>query len=145
MRPGSIARHTAGVATEGLLILATVLALAFAATLVLRGEPGGATDAFAGRNSGVLTIPNGSFGGTTVADANPGVEGTWVMAECFQNGVVVYRQYVKVDPATRQAVLTLGPTPSWTSGPATCRGEEGTWFKGSRWRVVATTTFEAAG
>ena len=145
MRPTSIARRTAGVAVEGLLILAIVVALAFAATLASRGEPGGAADAFAGRNNGVLTIPDGTFGGTTTATANPGVEGTWVFAECSQNGAVVYRQYVKVDPATRQATLTLGPTPSWTSGAATCRGEEGFWFKGSRWRVVASTTFEAAG
>lgn len=144
MRPRSIARHTAGVAVEGLLILATIAAIAFAASLATRGEPGGASNAFAGR-AGVLTIADGTFGATTTAVANPGDSTSWVMAECSQNGVVVYRQYVKVDPTTHQAVLTLGPTPSWTSGAASCRGEEGYWFKGTRWRVYATTTFEAAG
>ena len=144
MRPSTVVRHTAGVAAEGLLILAAIAALIFAATFVSRGEPGGADPALAGR-SGNLTIANGTFANTTTATANPGTEGTWVMAECFQNGTVVYRQYVKVDPATHQATLTLGPTPSWTSGAASCRGEEGTWFKGSRWRVVATTTFEVSG
>ena len=74
-----------------------------------------------------------------------GVDGTWVMAECYQNGTVVYRQYVKVDPATHQATLTLGPTPSWYSGAASCRAEEGIWCKGSRWRVLATTTFNVSG
>ncbi|MBF8289524.1 MAG: hypothetical protein HW391_492 [Chloroflexi bacterium] len=144
MRPGSIARHTAGVAFEGLLILATVTVLLFAAAVVTRGEPGGADDAFAGRN-GAITVADGSFAQTTVATANPGDDGTWVMAECFQNGTIVYRQYVRVDPATHQATLTLGPTPSWSSGAASCRAEEGVWFKGTRWRVLATTTFEVSG
>jgi hypothetical protein len=145
MRQSSIVRHTAGVAVEGLVILATIVALVVAVTLVARGEPGAAGDAFAGRNSGTLTIPDGTFASKTIATANPGDEGTWVMAECFQNGSVVYRQYVKVDPATHQATLNLGPTPSWTSGAASCRGEEGIWSKSNRWRVLATTTFEVSG
>ncbi|MCI0583758.1 MAG: hypothetical protein L0227_12875 [Chloroflexi bacterium] len=145
MRQSSVLRHTAGVAIEGLVILATIAALVVAVTIVARGEPGAADDAFAGRNSGVLTIPDGTFGSTTTATANPGGEGTWVKAECFQDGTIVYRQYVKVDPVTHQATLNLGPTPSWTSGAATCTGEEGYWAKSSRWRVLATTTFEAAG
>jgi hypothetical protein len=144
MRPGSIVRHTAFVAAEGLLILATVAALAFAAALASRGEPGGAADALAGR-SGALSVPDGTFAGTTTATANPGDDGTWVMGECFQNGTIVYRQYVRVDPATHQATLTLGPTPSWSGGAAACRAEEGIWFKGSRWRVLATTTFSVSG
>jgi hypothetical protein len=145
MRPVSIARATAGVAVEGLLILATIAALVLAGTIATRGEPNGATSAFAARSSGVITVPDGVFAGTTTATANPGGEGTWVMAECYQNGAVAYRQYVKVDPLTHQATLTLGPTPSWSSGAASCYAEEGTWFKGSRWRVVATTTFEVSG
>ena len=146
MRPGSIIRHTTGVAIEGLLILVTVAALAFAATLASRGEPGGASDAFAARGGGgALAIPDGTFAGTTTAVANPGDDTSWVMAECSQNGAIVYRQYVQVDPATHEATLTLGPTPSWSSGAASCAGEEGYWFKGTRWRVVATTTFEVAG
>ncbi|TAK01080.1 MAG: hypothetical protein EPO36_06565 [Chloroflexota bacterium] len=145
MRQSSVIRHTAGVAIEGLVILATIAALIVAMTLIARGEPGGADDAFAGRNSGVLTIPNGTFAGTTTATANPGGEGTWVMAECFQNGTIVYRQYVKVDASSHQATLNLGPTPSWASGAATCRGEEGYWSKGNRWRVIATTSFEVSG
>jgi hypothetical protein len=144
MRPSSIARSTASVAVEGLLILATIAALIVAVTLVARGEPGGADSAFAGR-SGNLTIDNGVFAGTTVATANPGTDGTWVMGECYQNGTLVYRQYVKVDPATHQATLTLGPTPSWTSGAASCNGEEGGWGKNGRWRAVATTSFEVSG
>jgi len=152
MRPSSVVRHTTGVAIEGLLILLTIAALTFAATLFTRGEPGGATDAFAARGgggggggSGSLSIPDGAFASTTTATANPGDDTSWVMAECFQNGTIVYRQYVKVDPTTHEATLTLGPTPSWSSGAASCRGEEGYWFHGSRWRVYATTTFEVSG
>jgi hypothetical protein len=137
-------RHTAGVAAEGLLILATVVALVFAATLATRGEPGGATDTLAGRN-GEITVPDGVFGGLTTATANPGDDGTWVFAECQQNDVAVYRQYVKVDTATHQATLTLGPTPSWTGGDASCFAEEGYWSRNNRWRVLASTTFEVSG
>jgi hypothetical protein len=140
------------VATEGLLILITIAAIAFAATIVASGEPGGASNAFAARGGnggagggGVLTVPDGVFAGTSTATANPGDDGTWVMAECYQNGSVAYRQYVKVDPITHQATLTLGPTPSWSSGAASCIAEEGIWSKGSRWRVLATTTFEVSG
>jgi hypothetical protein len=54
---------------------------------------------------------------------------------------VVYRQYVKVDPHAQ--ATCLGPTPSWSAARVLHR--EGTWFKGTRWRVVATTTFEVSG
>lgn len=145
MRQSSIARHTVGVAVEGLVILATIVALVVAVTVVARGEPGGVDDALAGRYKSTLTIPDGAFASTTTATANPGGENTWVMAECFQNGTIVYRQYVKVDATTFQATLTLGPTPSWVSGAASCRGEEGTWSRSGRWHVVATTTFEVSG
>jgi hypothetical protein len=144
MRPGNVVRHTAGVAIEGLLILAVIVALVFAATLATRGEPGGANDTFAGR-SGVLVVPDGVFGGLTTATANPGDEGTWIMAVCYQNGGVALQTWVKVDPATHQATLTLGPTPSWPDGAASCYAEEGSFFKGGRWRAIADTTFEVSG
>jgi len=145
MRPSSIARQTAGVTVEGLLILGTIAALVLAGTVATRGEPGGATSAFAGRNSGVITVPDGVFAGTTTATANPGDEDTWAMAVCSQAGTVVYRQAVKVDPSTHQATFTLGPTQLWSGGAATCQAEEGYWFKGTRWRVLATTTFNVSG
>ena len=145
MRPSSIARQTAGVTVEGLLILGTIAALVVAGTLATRGEPGNATGALAGRATGTVTVPDGVFAGTTTATANPGDEDTWAMAVCSQAGTVVYRQAVKVDPSTHQATFTLGPTPLWSGGGASCRAEEGTWFKGSRWRTVATTTFEVSG
>lgn len=145
MRPVTTARRWSGAAVEGLLILGILAVLAFGASLLVRGTPGDAPSALAGRNSGVLVVPNGVFAGTTTATANPGDDGTWVMAECFQNGTVVYRQYVRVDPATHTAVLTLGPTPLWTSGAASCAAEEGWWQRGTRWRVLATTTFEVSG
>lgn len=154
MRIGSAiasgARHIVGVSLQALLMAAIITALVFAAAAVSLSAPAGGDSVFAARGGnggggGVLTVPDGVFAGTTTATANPGDDGTWVMAECFQNGTVVYRQYVKVDPTTHQATLTLGPTPSWSSGAASCRAEEGTWFKGSRWRVLATTTFEVTG
>jgi hypothetical protein len=145
MRPGSFARATAGVTIEGLLILGTIAALVLAGTVATRGEPGSATDAMAARATGTVSVPDGVFGGTTTATANPGDDGTWVIVDCSQNDVIVYRQAVKVDPATHQATFTLGPTPLWSSGAASCRAEEGYWFKLTRWRVLATTTFNVSG
>jgi hypothetical protein len=140
-------RHSLGVVVEATLIAAIIAALLlalspfYAPASTLVGSQG--VDA-AKPVSGHLTIPDGIFTGTTTADANPGGDNAWVMAECFQSGTVVYRQYVKVD-ANNQAVLRLGPTPSWTSGGATCRADEGTFVKGGRWKVLASTTFQVAG
>ena len=143
----SAARHSLGALGEALLIAAILAALLLALapiykpadTLVGTQDVGAAP-----RNSGHITVPDGVFGGTTEATVNPGGDTIWVMAECWQNAQVVYRQYVKVGD-DNVATLTLGPTPSWQGGAASCSAEEGTWFKGTRWRVLASTTFEVAG
>jgi hypothetical protein len=101
-----------------------------------------AAPASAGRTSGTISIANGVFAGTTTA-TKTGSTITWVRALCYQNSVLVYEQYQKFGTSTT-AKLTLGPTPSWTSGAASCRGEGG-YFSNGRWRVAATTTFSVAG
>lgn len=143
---GRAARHSAVAVTEALLVVAIAVALALALVPALRADSlvGTGLANAAGRSSGTITVPDGVFAGTTTATVNPGGEQTWVFAECAQGGSVVYRQWVKA-AADNTAVLTLGPTPSWSSGGATCFAQEGYWFKGSRWRVVAETTFTVSG
>jgi hypothetical protein len=139
------ARHVAGISLEAL-----VLALIITLVLVLAGPiyrpastlSGTAPVDAGGRNSGHITVADAPFGTQTTATLNPGGDGVWAYAECAVNGYVVYRQYVKGD-ANNQATFTLGPTPLWSSGGADCLAQEGYWFKGSRWRVLAETTFQA--
>ena len=87
-------------------------------------------------------MPDGVFGGTTTATANPGGD-VAVHAQCVQGGVTVYAEVVSVD-AQNQAVLTLGPTPRWSGGAADCTAEEGYWTRTGRWRVLAATTFHVS-
>ena len=104
MRPVSVARHTAGVAIEGLLVLATIAALIVAMTVVASGQPGGAGNALAARGGGgVLTIADGSVRVDHGGDGQSGDRrpGSWPSASRTTSSC--YRQYVKVDPTTHQA------------------------------------------
>lgn len=143
---GRAARHSAVAVTEALLVVAIAVALALALVPALRADSlvGTGLANAAGRSSGNIIVPDGVFAGTTTATVNPGGDSTWVFAECAQGGSVVYRQWVKAG-SDNTAVLTLGPTPSWSGGGATCFAQEGYWFKGTRWRVLAETTFSVSG
>ncbi len=90
-----------------------------------------------------ISVPDGVFGGTTTATTHTGPT-TWVHAACYQGGMKVYEQYVKTD-SNNQAVLTLGPTPFWPSGAASCTADEGTWMANGRFKVSATTDFSVSG
>ena len=138
-------RHVTGVTLQALLLAAIVgtVALAMSAVYKPAGFIAGVEDVAAGpRTAARITIPDGVFGGTTTATANPGGD-AWVYVACYRNGERVMGAYERVDE-NDQATFQLGPTPSWTSGAATCVGQEGYWAKGSRWRVLAETTFSVA-
>ncbi len=122
--------------TKGRLLRAAALA-ALAASLL-------AAPAFAGKPAGGGTtssfyVEDGRYATTTLA--HRGSSGAqWVHAKCYQNGKVVYEQWIKYG-SSWTASLTLGPTPSWTGGAASCIGEDGWWQHGTRWRVIATDAF----
>lgn len=119
-------------AARATLIAGVVGALAISTALAGRSAGASATSTF--------NVPDGTFASTTTAT---GASSAWVRARCYQGGVLVYEQYVKVEGGS--ATLTLGPTPSWSSGSATCDAQDG-WFRnGTRWRVVATDTFAVSG
>ena len=147
MRPGSTiasgTRHVFGVGLQALLIAAILGLAALAASAIYKPAAfiAGVDNASAARNySGHISVPDGTYADTTVATVNPGGS-VWVRARCYQDSLV-YEQYVKVN-GDNQATLTLGPTPSWSGGDATCIAQEGTFGKTNRWKVLAETTFNA--
>ena len=114
-----------------------VLSLSLVAGTALAGKPGGSA------TTGAVRVDNGVYGGTTTAYAGPS-SAAWVRAMCYQNGYLVFEQYRQFD-GSRKATLQLGPTPSWSSGSATCTAQDGYWRRGSAWRVTSTTSFTVSG
>ena len=120
------------------------VATVVAAVMIIPGT------ASAGRPlSGTVTVPDGVYAGTTMAQAGGAAmasstgSGFWVQSRCYQDGVGVYAQGLKVD-AAGQATLTLGPTGAWTGGAADCTADLGYFTSNRRWKVVASTTFHVA-
>jgi hypothetical protein len=90
--------------------------------------------------SGSITVPDGQYGETVTATVNPGGSGSWARAFCYQNRELVYGEYVRVD-AANHATFSLGPTPSWQGGSASCTAEELKLRSNGSWRVLASTKF----
>jgi len=117
--------------------------LLFAGTaLAAKGGGGGAT--------GVISVPNATYGGMTTATVNPGTEGTYVLVQCYApdfGGAYVYAAYFPVDSSSKTA--TIGPLSStlWSRGDASCRAQEGYYTRNGfgRWVSLATTTFSVSG
>lgn len=131
VRLRAVTSHTLlALAEAGLIALLAVGLIVGSAFAAKGGHTGGTT-------SSSFVVDDGTFASTTLAH---GGTGTWVHAKCYQNGAVVYEQYVQYD-ANGTATLTLGPTPMWAAGAASCVGEDGWWQNGSRWRVNATDAF----
>jgi hypothetical protein len=131
------------------LFVKTLVVAALLTTTLLSALVG---TSIAAKSSTSLTVPDGVYGGTTTATVTSGVSAAsttsggsalWVRATCSQNGVSVYRQNVQLDSSGR-AVLTLGPTPSWSGGAADCLADSA-YYSNGRWRVVATDTFHVSG
>jgi hypothetical protein len=123
-------------AALALLTRALVLAALTGALIVgttFAGKPGGGT-------SSTFNVADGAFAATTIVS---GGTGTWAHARCYQNGALVYEQYVRYS-SSGTGLFTLGPTPSWTGGAASCNAEDGWWQNGTRWRVRATDTFSVS-
>ena len=118
--------------TQALALAAVVGALVVGTTFAAKPGGGGTTSTF--------HVDNGKFASTTTAYRGTG---SWVHAKCYQGGTLVYEQWVKYGSAGT-GTLTLGPTPMWTSGGASCTGEDGWWQNGTRWRVNATTSFSVS-
>ena len=142
-RTFAASRHVLAAMLEAALVVAIIFALFLAFSPVLRPDDGPV--ALAGKpvgGSGAVVVPNGTFTERVTATASAAYY--WVHARCSQGGVVVYEQWVKTDGA-RHGVITLGPTPMWQSGAASCWAEDGRWSSNGRWRQSTTTTFSVSG
>ena len=128
-------------------VLLSLLAIATLSATSVLAAPGGNGKGNGNGNGGggehSITVPDGTFAGTAMATVNPGGDNAWVHAECFQDGSLVYVQNVEVDENSH-AMLTFGPTPSWTGGSADCTADELRW-NGKRFRTLASTTFHVDG
>ena len=87
-----------------------------------------------------------SFGGQVTFNVSTSrTDQPWVNVSCSQDADVVYTQWHGFyDSYEFGQVFTLGPTPSWTSGPAKCEARLVVWGK-SGYRTLASTLFDAAG
>lgn len=136
-------RHVGLVALEALLIAAIV----WVATMALAGatqSDGLAGSAHAGRTTASITIAAAGRGHPVVATVTPSDAGMWVHATCSQAGSTVSSVWARVD-AHGRASFDLGRSDRWSSGDASCVGEEGYFSANGRWRVLASTNFAVQG
>lgn len=141
----SAARHSLGAVAEALLVVAIVATLVVALAPVYGPAAwfAGSVDARGGKASSVTVIvPDGRFGGS-VTGLVTGSGTTWVDVVCTSSsGSGGMTTWARPD-ASGSFTVTLGPTPSWASGSASCQATAGYYAKNGRWRVLATTTFDA--
>ena len=139
------AHRLAALAIGGLLVAA--LTLLVMANPAQAGKPSSETVSVADSNFAAVEMAYVSSGGKTeislTARSTASASNQRVKAECFQDGVLVYRQYSAV--SNGEAALTLGPTPMWQGGSAECTAELGEFDKRMRFRVSDTDTFSVAG
>jgi hypothetical protein len=150
----STIRHTFVAGSEALILAAIVAALLFGAAVLTGHAPLGAGSTLAGQNTSTLSVPDGSFGGTTMANvsmagsagaASTSAAGLWVHATCIvdANGSLGLVAWETTD-ASGNASIALGPTPSWQSGSATCKAEAGSFDKLGRFKASSKTTFSVS-
>ena len=124
-------------------VIAAVVSLAAASFA------GVAVAAKAGKVTGVITVPDAQYAGTTTATVNPGGADSYVFVQCYApafGGKYVYAVYFPVDSSNH---ATIGPLRStlWTQGPASCKAQEGYFTRNGfgRWVSLASTTFRVTG
>lgn len=139
------AHRLAALAIGGLLVAA--LALMVLVNPAQAGKPSSATVSVSDSSFAAVEMAYVSSGGkvevSLTESAAVAPSSQRVKAECFQDGVLVYRQYASVSNGA--AALTLGPTPMWQGGSAECTAEVGEFDKRQRFRVSDMDTFSVAG
>jgi len=126
----TLGKHVSGALFEALLIATLIGALIAAGATIANPDQRLAGSAQAGRYW--LEVDDGVFGGTTEAEVYGDRSDYWVVAKCFQVGLLVSAEWVSAD-AAGYAHLTLGPTERWTTGAAECTAEAGFYGKNFRW------------
>jgi hypothetical protein len=128
-------------------IVAGLAVALFAASPVLAGK--GKPASGNGPVTGVITVPDTQYAGTTTATVNPGGADTYVFVQCYApdfGGTYVYAAYFPVDSSNHATVGPLWST-LWPQGNASCTAEEGYFTRNGfgRWESLAATTFHVTG
>jgi len=94
------------------------------------------------------------YGNQVTFNIKTGASQPWVTVTCWQNGRAVYGQYwgfwsgYSPDAITStmaaDGVFTLGSTPLWTSGAASCTAKLSSFSKNGRESVLSTLSFSVA-
>ena len=132
------------------LVLMSAAVLASSAIAVAAPKGGSGKDAGgAGNVTGVISVPDTVYAGTTTATVNPGGEDVYVFVQCYTpdfGGAYVYAAYFPVDGNNQAQVGPLWST-KWLGGDAACQAQEGYFTRNGfgRWVDVATTTFRVTG
>jgi hypothetical protein len=126
-------------------LLALTLVLVPAATAG-KGKPGGGGGGGGTTGTGTIQlVPLTSTDGLVhysqkVTFAVSGTPMPWVVAKCYQNGVLVYEQANGIFATSLNQIFTLGPTPSWRGGAADCTAHLQDWSS-RKVTTLATTSF----
>ena len=78
--------------------------------------------------------------GQKVTFAVSGTSYPWVVAKCYQNGVLVYEQANGIFETSLNQIFALGPTGYWTGGAADCTALLQNWST-SKHTTLATLNF----
>jgi hypothetical protein len=95
---------------------------------------------------GHLVVPDGVYGGTVTATANPGGADVYILAKCFSaNGTLVWGGYFAVDANLKASIGPIAAQ-NWSNSSASCTAEEGYFTRAGfgKWVVLAATTFKVA-
>ena len=142
-------RHVLGVSVQALLIFAILAAilLAFAPVYKPADFLAGTGSVLAGKGQAAtsgasISIPDATFGSSVTASVR-GKSGLYVRVSCTQDGATVLVAVERTD-ANGQATFQMGPSPTWTSGSASCLGQAGHFDNRGRFQIDASTTFNVA-
>lgn len=136
-------RNGLAILTMGAAALLALSSVGLAAKGGNAGTQGGGSN---GSSIELRVLTSQSFGGLVTFNVSTSrTDQPWVNVSCSQGADVVYTQWHGFyDSYEFGQVFTLGPTPSWTSGPAKCEARLVVWGKSS-YRTLASTLFDAAG
>src|SRR5262249_52735086 len=124
-----------------------IAVLAWIAAMTLAGA--GQSDSLIGsadaaKDPAIVSIRPAALGKGAIVTTKGAPDHGWVHVTCTRADVVVFSEWAPVD-AQGKARVRIGPTSTWTSGPADCGTEIGWFAPNGRWRVDAVTTFGATG